>query len=192
MPCCLNYYDVIIISWNLNGCFKNWPLSLSVLAFCVCLTLGLTGKIDKERVWERRSIMIIWILFQFNATLCVWNLVCRTWNRLLLGCHPGHLSFILQVASDTLPAPVNLQRWHIQCDMRCSLCGYARPSSAHILGGFPVALSQGHFTYRYNLVLHCIVSNLSRIFLSLKPFMFMLTYQKCVLVCLHKQPSLQS
>ena len=23
---------------------------------------------------------------------------CKTWNRLLLGCHPGHLSFILQTA----------------------------------------------------------------------------------------------
>ena len=34
---------------------------------------------------------------------------CKTWNRLLLGCHPGHLSFILQAVSDTLPTPVNLQ-----------------------------------------------------------------------------------
>ena len=43
---------------------------------------------------------------------------CKTWNRPLLGCHPGHLSFILRAASDTLPTPVNLQRWHIQCDMK--------------------------------------------------------------------------
>ena len=45
--------------------------------------------------------------------------------------------------------------------MKCSLCGNARPITAHILGGCPVALSQGHFTYRHDQVLHCIVSNLS-------------------------------
>ena len=69
---------------------------------------------------------------------------CKTWNRLLLGSHPGHLSFILRAA---LPTPVNLQQWHIQCDVKCSLCGNTRPTTAHVLGGCPVALSQGCFTY---------------------------------------------
>ena len=36
---------------------------------------------------------------------------CGTWNRLLLGCNPGHISFVLQAASDTLPTAVNLQQW---------------------------------------------------------------------------------
>ena len=35
---------------------------------------------------------------------------CGTWNRWLLGCNPGHISFVLQAASDTLPTAVNLRR----------------------------------------------------------------------------------
>ena len=35
---------------------------------------------------------------------------CGTWNRLMLGCHPGQFLFILRAASDTLPTAVNLQR----------------------------------------------------------------------------------
>ena len=44
---------------------------------------------------------------------------CRTWNRLLLGCHPGHLSFFATcfLASDTLFTRDNLQRWYIECDV---------------------------------------------------------------------------
>jgi len=36
---------------------------------------------------------------------------CRTWNKLLTGFHPGQLSFMLRVASDTmtLPTAVNLR-----------------------------------------------------------------------------------
>ena len=37
---------------------------------------------------------------------------CGTWNRLMLGCHPDQLSFILCAASDTLPTAVNLQHLH--------------------------------------------------------------------------------
>jgi len=85
---------------------------------------------------------------------------CGTWNRLLLGCNPGHFSFILRAASDTLPTAVNLQRWHIQCDARCTLCGYPQPTTAHVLGGCPSALTQGRFTYRHNQVLRCLASEL--------------------------------
>jgi len=48
---------------------------------------------------------------------------CGSWNRLLLGCHPGQFSFILRAASDTLPTAVNLQHSHIQCDLKCPLWG---------------------------------------------------------------------
>lgn len=41
-------------------------------------------------------------------------------DRLLLGYHPD---LVLCAACDTLPMAVNLQRWHIHCDERCSLCG---------------------------------------------------------------------
>ena len=82
----------------------------------------------------------------------------------MLGCNPGQLSFILRVASDTLPTPVNLKRWNIQCGSKCSLCGYSQPTTAHILGGCSVVLSQGHFTYRHDGVLHCLATEISKHF----------------------------
>jgi len=33
--------------------------------------------------------------------------VCKTWNRLLSGLHPGQLSFILRASFHTLPTDVN-------------------------------------------------------------------------------------
>ena len=56
---------------------------------------------------------------------------------------------------------MNLQRWRIQCDAKCTLCGCVRPTTSHVLGGCPVALSQDRFTYRHNQVLHCLASKLS-------------------------------
>ena len=44
------------------------------------------------------------------------------WNRLLLGFHPGQLSFILRASSDTLPTPMNLHHWRIQASSVCCLC----------------------------------------------------------------------
>ena len=85
---------------------------------------------------------------------------CGTWNRLLLGCNPGHISFVLRAASDTLPTAVNLQRWRIQCSAKCSLCGCTQPTTAHVLGGCPSALTQGRFTFRHNQVLYCLASEL--------------------------------
>jgi len=85
---------------------------------------------------------------------------CSTWNRLLLGCNPGQFSFILCAASDTLPTPVNLKCWYIQCGAKCKLCGHSQPTRAHILGGCPVALSQGRFTYHHDKILHCLATEL--------------------------------
>ena len=88
---------------------------------------------------------------------------CGTWNRLLLGCNPGQLFFILRAASDTLPTLVNLQRWNIQCSAKCILCGGTQPTTAHILGGCPSALTQGRYTYRHNQVLDCLFTELSKV-----------------------------
>ena len=88
---------------------------------------------------------------------------CRTWNQLLLGCNPGQLSFILHATSDTLPTSVNLKRWHIQCRVKCSLCGCTQPTTAHVLGGSPSSLKQGRFTYRHNQVLHCLTVELTKV-----------------------------
>ena len=89
---------------------------------------------------------------------------CRTWNKLLTGFHPGQLSFLLRVSSDTLPTVVNLHCWHIQCGAKCTLCDSNHPTTAHILGGCPVALSQQRYTYRHNKVLHILVSKLTTLF----------------------------
>ena len=88
---------------------------------------------------------------------------CRTWNRSLLGCNPGQLSFILCAASDTLPTSVNLKCWHIQCGARCSLRGCTQPATAHVLGGCPTSLKQGRFTYRHNQVLQCLTAELKKL-----------------------------
>ena len=72
---------------------------------------------------------------------------CKTWNRLIAGFNPGQLSFLLRAASDTLPTAVNLRRWCIQSDIHCTLCASSCPTTAHILGGCPVALTQQRYIY---------------------------------------------
>ena len=67
---------------------------------------------------------------------------CGTWNRLMLGFHPGQLSFILRAVPDALPTAVNLQQWHIQCNAKCPLCGCVQPTTAYVLNGCPTALAR--------------------------------------------------
>ena len=80
------------------------------------------------------------------------------------GFHPGQLSFLLWVASDTLPTAVNLRRWCVQSDVKCTLCDSTCPTTAHILGGCPVALTQQRYTYRHDQVLHLLASKLKELF----------------------------
>ena len=89
------------------------------------------------------------------------------WNRLLFGLHPGQFSFILRASSDTLPTPVNLQRWKIQTSSSCQLCDCHRPTSAHILIGCPTALQQGRYTYRHDQVLLSLLLSIAVMSLSL-------------------------
>ena len=91
---------------------------------------------------------------------------CKTWNRLIAGFNPGQLSFLLRAASDTLPKAVNLRRWRIQSDVHCMLCASSRPTTAHILGGCLVALTQQRYTYRHDKVLYLLASWLVDIFVS--------------------------
>ena len=78
------------------------------------------------------------------------------------GFHPGQLSFLLWAASDTLPTAVNLRRWCVQSDVKCTLCDSTHPTTAHIQGGCPVALTQQRYTYRHDQVLHLLASKLKR------------------------------
>ena len=84
----------------------------------------------------------------------------QVWKRIRDGLHVGQLSFILRAASDTLPTPLNLRHWKIQCGAKCSLCGNSRPAVAHILNSCPVALQQGRYTWRHDCVLSTITSAL--------------------------------
>ena len=62
----------------------------------------------------------------------------KSWRKTIF----GQLSFLLRASSDTLPTAINLHRWKIQCGARCILCDSSRPTTAHVLSGCPVALSQ--------------------------------------------------
>jgi len=64
---------------------------------------------------------------------------------------------------------MNLRRWSIQSNAKCSLCNSLRPTTAHVLSGCPVALSQHRFTYRHDLVLHSLVTSFVEVFVDL-PF----------------------
>ena len=78
------------------------------------------------------------------------------------GFHPGQLSFLLWAASDTLPTAVNFRRWCVQSDVKYTLCDSTHPTTAHIQGGCPVALTQQRYTYRHDQVLHLLASKLKR------------------------------
>ena len=77
---------------------------------------------------------------------------------------PRSILINLHAASDTLP---NLKHWHIQCGAKCTLCGCTQPTTAHVLGGCPSALTQGCFTYCHNKVLHCLTTELTNFFSEL-------------------------
>ena len=85
-------------------------------------------------------------------------------HRLMSGFHPGQLSFLLRAASDTLPTAVNLRRWCVQSDVKCTLCDSTCPTTAHMLGGCPVALLQQRHTYRHDQAFHLLASKLKEIF----------------------------
>ena len=59
---------------------------------------------------------------------------------------------------------VNLQRWSIQCEAKCSLCDSNRPTTAHVLSNCPTALNQQRYTFRHNQVLSILASSLIDIF----------------------------
>ena len=84
----------------------------------------------------------------------------QAWKRIRDGLPAGQLSFILRAASDTLPTPLNLHRWKIQCGAKYSLCGNPRPTVAHILNGCSVTLEQGRYTWHHDCILSTITSAL--------------------------------
>ena len=87
-----------------------------------------------------------------------------TWNKVIKPTFPcGHLSFNLRACFDTLPHPLNLWRWKIQGNSKCTLCISPTPTTAHILNGFQSTLQQDRYTRCHNSVHYSI-------FVELKPF----------------------
>jgi hypothetical protein len=80
------------------------------------------------------------------------------WHRIMFGLPTGQLSFLLRAVIDTLPTPVDLQRWRIQTDPSCPLCGVRLCTMHHILNCCPVSLNQGRYTWRHDSVLRQLVS----------------------------------
>ena len=99
----------------------------------------------------------------------------KTWKRLYSSFHPGQLSFLLQAASDTLPTAINLWRWSAQCDAKSLLCD---STTAYILGGFPTALNQQHYTFQHNQVLSISASALTNLIFD-APFVKVYIYADC-------------
>ena len=66
---------------------------------------------------------------------------------------------------DTLPTPINLNRWRYKADSKYSLCSSPHSTTLHILNPCPSALSQGRYTWRHDSCLHQILD-----FISLRLF----------------------
>lgn len=64
----------------------------------------------------------------------------------------ARLSFLIRSTYDTLPCPRNLHQW-FGTEELCPLCSTNNASLQHILSGCKIALSQGRYRWRHDLVL---------------------------------------
>ena len=84
------------------------------------------------------------------------------WRRIMDGLPSGQLSFMIRAGSDTLPTPMNLQRYKIQVSSHCKLCQRPQATTGHILSPCPQALEQGRYTWRHDSVLLSLVRSLEK------------------------------
>ena len=85
------------------------------------------------------------------------------WRRIMDGLPSGQLSFLLRAGSETLPTPMNLQRYKIQVSSHCKLCQRPQTTTGHILSACPEALEQGRYTWRHDSVLLSLVRSLGKV-----------------------------
>ena len=78
------------------------------------------------------------------------------------GMPSGQPSFMLKAGSDTLPTPMNLQRYKIQVSSHCKLCQRPQAKTGHILSACPEALEKGRYTWRHDSVLQSLVRSLEK------------------------------
>ena len=79
------------------------------------------------------------------------DVVQRSWHE-MWNMSPLRLAFVVRSIYDVLPSRVNLQRWGITQDAKCTLCGESQ-TLRHVLSGCSYALAHGRFTWRHNQVL---------------------------------------
>ena len=145
-----HYYGCYVLA---SGIFLNKERQVLTMLPCnhrLSIIYDVINTRLQGTIFWSRLLNISWVFCCFMSSNRLSNkIVIITWYRLLLSCNPGHFSFILCAASDTLPTAVNLQSWNVQYDAKCTLCGSFQPTTAHVLGGCPVALTQGRFMYRH-------------------------------------------
>ena len=86
---------------------------------------------------------------------------------------------MLGATFDTLPSPTNLKRWHITTEADCSLCSVKVCTTAHVLSGCKVALSQGRYTFRHDSILRVLRNSLSKFLSSMSPVKACLSLSSC-------------
>ena len=91
-----------------------------------------------------------------------------SWKHLLV-TSPRLTSFVLGATFDTLPSPTNLKRWHITTEPNCSLCSVKICTTAHVLSGCKVALTQGKYTFRHDSILIVLHNSFSKFLSSMSP-----------------------
>ncbi|KAK6196159.1 hypothetical protein SNE40_001439 [Patella caerulea] len=85
-----------------------------------------------------------------------------TWSE-IWSMEGYRLSFLLRSVYDSLPSPSNLYTWGLIEDPTCTLCKDKPASLQHVLSACPVALKDGRYTWRHDIVLKTIAAKLDTI-----------------------------
>ena len=115
----------------------------------------------KELMDEEKVSKILSLAIQSKWTS--WDELIQVdlkWNEIMYGYSPSLLSFWLNSIQDTLPDPVNLQRWGKSVTSECGLCKWKNCTLQHILCSCKVALDEGRISFRHDSVLGCIAKGI--------------------------------
>ena len=131
-----------------KGSDTNSPSNFKPIALSSC-----TGKLlNKLIATEQTKFLSITELEAEN----------HFWRRIMDGLPSGQLSSLLRAGFDTLPTPMNLQRYKIQVSSHCKLCQRPQTTTGHILSACREALEMGRYTWRHDFVLLSLVRSLGK------------------------------
>jgi len=119
-----------------------------------------------------------------------------TWQQLLYGMTDGMLKWCLNAPNNSLPTWDNLRRWsRSTLQAHCSCCRKPNPTLLHVLNACPVALNQGRFTWRHDMVL-AVIFNACATFVQSIPapstnlISFVRAGEKCTQQSANKMPGI--